>query len=73
VVVFDVNHLESWCKDITKGEKGPLINYGYICFSRSKASTTIAKNPDSDSDLVSYMSKLIDAAKLTSIKSLEQN
>lgn len=73
VVIFDVDHLESWCEDKNKGEKGPLINYGYICFSRSKASTTIAKNPDSDSDLVSYMSKLIDAARVTSINAADQN
>ena len=73
VVVFDVDHLESWCGDENKGEKGPLINYGYICFSRSKASTTIARNPESDSELVSYMSKLIDAARVTSINATDQN
>lgn len=44
VILFDFADLEAWCNQVdplTSKKKGPLNNYGYIAFSRSRVSTTI--------------------------------
>jgi hypothetical protein len=59
VILFDLDLLEIWSKQLVDIGKTPIQNYGYIALSRSRASTIVAIRNDSDSNIETYIEKTL--------------
>ena len=55
VILLDLENLETWANQIDERNRGPLQNYGYIALSRSRASTIVAINQDSNSSIEKFI------------------
>ena len=55
VLLFDLCNLETWCNDKSGSSKGSIQNYGYIALSRSRASTIIAIDAESESNIDKFI------------------
>lgn len=55
VLLFDLCNLETWCNDKSGSSKGSIQNYGYIALSRSRASTIVAIDVESESNIDKFI------------------
>lgn len=55
VLLFDLCNLETWCNDKSGSSKGSIQNYGYIALSRSRASTIVAIDAESESNIEKFI------------------
>lgn len=70
VIVFDLSQLEKWAQKNDVSTKPPFVNYGYVALSRSKASTIVVLDDDSNSLIEPF---LLETSSLVTELSLKRN
>ena len=71
VIVLDLDLLEAWCNDDKKGEHPPLKNLGYVCLSRSKASTIIGIRSQMQNEVEHFLQQMLDFYRSRDLEDLD--
>jgi len=70
VLLFDLGKLEDWCNTDSGESKGPIQNYGYIALSRSRVSTIVAIEAESNSNIEKFITDSLISLRRKSLQNL---